>query len=262
MLTQTIYPIIQHRELIWEMTLRDLKGMHQGSLLGYLWLVISPLIQVASYVLVVSFIFKSRLGEGSGPFDYALYVLSGMVPWQIMTRSLQEAPSLIRERMELVKQVIYPIETLPLNALLVGSVGSLVSFAIFFILTALTGGLRWTYLLLPLPFLLLLILLLGTSWLFSIGGVLLKDLREIVSVLLGLLVFLSPVVASEAMVGPSIWRYILLNPLTHVVICFRDVFGATFHLSSWIIFSAMSLISFVAGGWVISRTKVLINEYI
>lgn len=262
MIERAILSIIQNRELVWEMTLRDLKGLTRGAVLSYSWLVISPLIQVVSYVVIVSFVFGSRLGEDSGPFDYALYVLSGMIPWQIITKSLQDAPSLIRQRMALVKQVIYPIETLPLSSLLVGSFGSLVSFTIFLILAALTGGLRWSYLLLPVPLMLLVILVLGISWLFSIVGVIIKDLREIVSVVLGLLVYLSPVVASEAMVGQTMWRYIQLNPLAHVVICFRDVFNASLHLSSWIIFTSMSLVAFLIGAWVITRTKLLINEYI
>lgn len=262
MLTRTIYPIIYNRELIWEMTIRDLKGVNKGALLGYSWLIISPLVQVLSYVVIVSFIFKVRLGDNTGPLDYALYVLSGMIPWQIVTKSLQDAPSLIRERMELVKQVIYPIETLPLNSLLASSIGSLTSLLVFIVLTAMTKGLHWSYLFLPIPFALLVMLVLGASWIFSILGVLIKDLREIVGVTLSLLVYASPVVVSETMVGDSLWAYIKLNPLTHIVICFRDIFGASFHPSSWVIFVCVSIGAFTLGGWVMWRTKLLINEYI
>lgn len=262
MLTRTIYPIIRNRESIWEMSLRDLKSMNKGAFLGYLWLVISPLVQVVAYVLIVSFVFKSRLGEGSGPLDYALYVLSGMIPWQIISKSLQEAPSLIRDRMELVKQVIYPIETLPLTSLIVSSFGSLLSFALFLILTLIFGSFHWTFFLLPILLLLLAAFVLGISWIFSIVGVLIKDLREIVAVFLGLLIYLSPVVVSQEMVGEKIWGYILWNPLSHVIICFRDLFEARFHLGSWAVTAAMSLLAFFVGDWVITKTKLLINEYI
>jgi len=262
LLTRTIYPIIHHRELIWEMALRDLKGMHKGAFLGYFWLVISPLVQVLAYVLIVSFVFRSRLSQNAGPLDYALYVLSGMIPWQIISKSVQEAPSLIRERMELVKQVIYPIETLPLTSLLVSSFGSVVSLALFLILTLIGGSFRWTFFLLPIPLVLLVAFVLGISWIFSIAGVLIKDLREIVTVLLNLLIYVSPVVVSREMVGERIWRYILWNPLSHVIICFRDIFEARFHFESWVIYAFMSLAAFFIGDWVITRTKLLINEYI
>jgi len=259
---RAIRSILGNRELIWEMALRDLKGRNKGAFLGYMWLVISPLIQVAAFVVIVSLVFKIRLHPGAGSFDYALYVLSGMIPWQIITKSLQESTSLIRERIDWAKQVIYPIETLPLTELLVSSLGSMVTLSIFAILALVTGHFRWTYFLFPLALLPLLMLVLGVSWIFSIVGVIIKDLREVVTIALGLLVYLSPVLMSESMVGKRIWGYILWNPLTHPIICFRDVFSSNFHIWSWIIFLSMALVAFKLGWWVVTRTKLLINEYI
>ena len=262
MVLSTISSIVRNRELIWEMTLRDLRGINKGASLGWLWLFINPLVQVAAYVMIVSIVFKARLSSDTGPFGYALYVLSGMIPWQMMTKAIQESPSLIRERMDLVKQVIYPIETLPLNSLMVSSVASFVSLFIFLILSLLNGDVRWAYFLLPIPFFLLLTFILGISWMFSIAGVIIKDLREILTVILTLSVYFSPVLLNESMVGKKTWHYILWNPLSHVVICFRDIFNAQFHPWSWAIFSGMSLAALWIGGWVITRTKLLINEYI
>jgi lipopolysaccharide transport system permease protein len=257
-----VLSIVRNRELIVEMAVRDMKGAGKGALLGHAWLVINPLLQTAAFVAIVSYVFRVRLPGGAGPLDYALYVLSGMVPWHITTRSLQESTSLIRERMELVKQVIYPIETLPLTSILVNSLASLVTLALFLVLGAIAGKIEPTVLLLPLPLALLVLLLLGTSWILSIAGVLLRDLREIVSIVLGLLVFVSPVVLHEAMVGEKLWSVVMLNPLAHVVVCFRDVFQGEFHALSWTIFAAAAALAFSCGAWVIGRTKTLINEYI
>jgi lipopolysaccharide transport system permease protein len=259
---RTIFSILDNKELIWELVLRDLKGLNKGAFLGYLWLVINPLVQVTAYVIIVSFVFRTRLTTDTGPLGYALYVLSGMIPWQMMTKAIQESPSLIRERMDLVKQVIYPIETLPLNSLLISSVGSLVALCLFLVLSLLNGSGHWTYFFLPLPLFLLIVFVLGVSWIFSIVGVLIKDLQEIVTVVLVLAIYFSPVILSESMVGNRIWPYILWNPLSHIIICFRDIFNADLHLWSWIIFAGMSFVVFLMGGWVITRTKLLINEYI
>jgi lipopolysaccharide transport system permease protein len=258
-LYQSLY---RHRELVWEMSLRELKGATQGAVLGWLWVVLRPLIQTAAYVVVVSLIFRAELPDGSGPFSYAIYVLSGMVPWQILTKTLESAPSLIRERMELVKQVIYPIETLPLTGLIAGSVGSLVSLGIYLILALATGQATWTWLLLPIPAAVLVTFVVGTSWVFMIVGVLIKDLREIVALALNLVVYLSPVVASPSMVGPKVWTLLMWNPLTHFVICFRDVFRAEFHATSWIVSIVLALAALMLGSWTIRKTKILINEYI
>jgi lipopolysaccharide transport system permease protein len=254
--------IVRNRELAVEMAKRDLKGAGKGAMLGRAWLVINPLLQTAAFVVIVSYVFRVRLPGSAGPLDYALYVLSGMVPWHIMTRSLQESTSLIRERMELVKQVIYPIETLPLTSILVNSLASLLTLAVYLALSAATGTLRPTVLLLPLPAALLLLLLLGVSWIFSIAGVLLKDLREIIAIVLGLLVFLSPVVLSETMVSEKLWSVLMLNPLAHVVVCFRDVLQGQFHPLSWMVFGLAAATAFCAGAWVIGRAKTLINEHL
>ena len=257
-----VLSIVRNRELIVEMAVRDMKGAGKGSLLGPAWLIISPLVQTAAYVVIVSYVFRIRLGEGTGPLYYALYVLAGMVPWHIVTRSLQESTSLIRDRMELVKQVIYPIETLPLTSILVNSLGSLVTLVLLLALSALSGQLQPSVLLLPLPLALLVLLLLGTSWILSIAGVLFKDLREIVTIVLGLLVYVSPVLLHEAMVGERMWSIVMLNPLAHVVVCFRDVFQGDFHAASWAVFAAAAALAFGIGAWVIGRAKTLINEYI
>ncbi|MDP8219599.1 MAG: ABC transporter permease, partial [Candidatus Theseobacter exili] len=166
------------------MALRDLKALNKGSFLGCFWLIISPLIQVCAYVFIVSFIFKKRMNDGSGTFQYAIYVLSGMIPWQVLTRTLQQSPMLIRQRMELVKQIIYPIETLPISNLITSSLGLCVSFLVFFILSAFSHNLYWSWILLPIPLCLLVLFVLGVSWAFSIIGVIVKDLREIVTVFL------------------------------------------------------------------------------
>jgi lipopolysaccharide transport system permease protein len=259
---RTIFSILKNRELIWEMSLKDLKGGSKGTLLGVLWLALSPLIQVTAYVVIVSFLFKARLSGDSGPFDYALYVLSGMIPWQLLARSINEAPTLIRSNTELVKQVIYPIETLPISNLLVGSFGGLVNFVVFLFLFLISGNGSWSVFLLPIPLLFLFLFILGLSWIFSISGVILKDLKEIVTIIMGLLVYFSPVIVSDSMVGETIWSWILLNPLSHIIISFRDIFWGTFHLWSWVIFLGMSVVIFLSGELFITKAKRLINEYI
>jgi lipopolysaccharide transport system permease protein len=258
----TILSITDNRELLWEVAIRDLRGKNRGAILGFAWSVLSPFIQVVAYVAIVSFVFRARLGETAGRFDYAVYVLSGMIPWQILTLSIQQAPTLIRNNTELVKQVIYPIQTLPLTSMITNSFGSVVSFLVFLLLSLFSGSFRLTFFLLPIPLILVVLLVLGLSWIFSIAGILIKDLKEMVTVVMSVLVYFSPVVASEEITGAKVWKIIRLNPLSHVVICFRDVFQATFHLESWVVFVTAGLGLFIIGAMVITKTRLLINEYV
>ncbi len=254
--------IFDNWELSWNMALRELKALNKGAFLGMIWLIINPLIQVSVYVIIVSIIFKTKLSSTSNTFDYAIYVLSGMIPWQILTKSLQEAPSLIRDRMELVKQVIYPVEILPIISLIVNSVSLSVITSIYLILTLISGKFNFTFLLIPIPILILIVLIIGMSWTLSVVGVVIKDIREVIYITLSLSVYFSPLVLSESMVSPKVWNLILLNPFSHILICFRDTFLGQFHAASWNIFIIMSIFTFIFGSFIINKFKLLINEYI
>jgi lipopolysaccharide transport system permease protein len=244
------------------MAAREMKGSTKGSVFGLGWIVIRPFIQVGVYVIIVTYVFGAKLSATAGPYDYSLFVLSGLFGWQILQRGLEDSTSLIRDRMEILKQVVYPIETLPVTSFLASAIGSVIVLVVYLLLAALGGKLSWTVVLLPIPLALLLLLILGLSWIFMVIGVILKDLREIVSLLLGLTIFLSPVLMSPAMVSPRMWDLILLNPMSHVIIAFRDVFDGTFHRVSWGIFALGAVAAAWIGSAVVTRARMTINEYI
>ena len=162
--------IIQHAEFTREMTIRELRGVNKGAILGIGWLVIGPLVQVTAYVVIVSFVFGQRLNEESGSLDYALYVLTGMIPWQLTQLGLTKAPSLVRDRIEIVKQIAYPIETLPITTIAMGALAAMVSLAVCLVGLLVSRQLQLSILLLPVPTVLLFVFLIGVSWIFMIGA--------------------------------------------------------------------------------------------
>jgi lipopolysaccharide transport system permease protein len=255
-----LHQFVLFRELVWEMTKRDLKMLHKGSVLGLSWLVMMPLIQVLAYVIIVSFIFGR--GAAESPLDYCLYLLAGMLPWQMLAKSLQEGPTLLTSRLEILKQVIYPVETFPVSSIAISAIGSLVSLVVYIVFAAGTNHLTWTLLLLPIPLLILVVFLLGASWILSVTGVIFKDLREVVTITMSLLIYFTPVIAKESVVGARVWQLILCNPLSHVVIAFHDVFFAEFHPWSWGIFLAMSLGVFLVGAYTFTCARIRINDYL
>ncbi|ROT44025.1 ABC transporter permease [Pusillimonas sp. NJUB218] len=257
---RTVQALWSNRRFTLMMAKYEMQAKNKGSILGLAWLLIRPIIHLFAYMTVLYIFSAGRLEASAG--DLFIYVLSGLVIWQVVQRTLEEAPSLVRERMEILKQVSYPLETLPATSLLASAVGPFVGFVILVVLMVAGGKVSFSWILLPLPILLTLAFSLGASWLLMTVGAVLKDLREVIAVLLGLSVYLSPVMLSPQLVGERLWQLILFNPISHIVICFRDILFGTFHVFSWLIFLFMSLGVFVLGAWVVDRAKVAINEYL
>lgn len=254
--------IYVHWELTLAMAQRELQGKTKGSILGALWLVLSPLVQAGVYAFIIGFVFNTRIGTDADPYRLALYIIGGMAPWQMLNKTISESPMLIRSRLDIVKQVIYPIETLPLTSIMVQAIGPLITLLVWIVFAALVGQLKWSILLLPVPVGMLVALLIGSGWIFSVAGVLVKDLNEFLSLAFYILIFLSPVILSQEMVPDVVWNVIILNPLSHVILCFRDVLEGQFHALSWALFAMLSAITLVVGGFAVSRTKLIINEHI
>jgi lipopolysaccharide transport system permease protein len=239
---------------------RDLRGLYHGSLLGIGWLFLRPLIHAAGYVLIIIYVLRVKPGGDASPIDYTLHVLAGLTAWQPLQRCLEEAPSLIRERMEVLRQVVYPIETLPISSVLISLIPASMTFLVYSVVSLLQAKLPWSVILLPLPIALLIVVMIGASWIFMVVGTVMRDLREVVAVIMGVLVFLSPVVLTPEMTGDGLWGLILINPLAHVVLCFRDVLQGSFHPASWIIFAAIAAGFFLGGAWLLARVKLMLYE--
>lgn len=248
-----------HRELVLAMTMREMRGLTAGALLGVGWLVLRPLVRTSLYACVVVLF----LGVGNSDWrDYLVYVLSGMVAWQLITLSIEDAPLQILNRQDLLRQTIYPIETLPASSLITATSGAMVTLLVFLVVATIAGALRWHLIFLPIPLLLVMISALGLSWILSVAAVLFKDLREIVTLLTGVLIFASPVFIRQEMVSEKIWKLVLLNPLSHIVFAFRDVVYGEFHALSWFILCIGAALSFLLGAIVIDVVRVKIREYV
>jgi lipopolysaccharide transport system permease protein len=242
------------------MAVRDMKGSHRAALLGMTWLVIRPAVMIAAYLFIVLKVFRVSSPEFETTGQYLVHVLAGMVAWVGLQRCLEEAPSLVRDRMEVLKQVTYPVETLPLSAVIPAVIPSTVVLLALAALLAVEGKLPGNLVALPLALALLAGFMMGASWVLMIAGAVLRDLKEIIAVLMSLAVYASPVFLTERMVGPQVWSVVQANPLSHAVFCFQDVFTGTFHPWSWMLFALMTTVLLVMGAWLTGKAKLALAE--
>jgi ABC-type polysaccharide/polyol phosphate export permease len=105
---------LPHRsELIWSLAKRDLLARYKGSVLGIIWAVVTPVVMIAIFTFIFAGIFGARFGNSTSHWTYALYLFCGLIPWTMFQDTLQQSSTTIVNHSNLVKRVIFPLETLP-----------------------------------------------------------------------------------------------------------------------------------------------------
>lgn len=239
----------RYRELVWEMTKRDLFERHSGSVLGGMWVIGQPLLVMLVQTVVFSTIFNVRLGGEYEGTSYVAYLLAGLVPWLVFQEAIGRAPAIITDNKNLVKQIVFPPEILPIKMVLatfvVLVIGLLFPMGIMF----LDSGANLLWLAIPLPIISLLLLMIGLSYLLSATAVFLRDIKNVVQLLLMVGLFLHPILYTPEMLPR--WGNILfqLSPLSHIIWIYRDIliFGEITHPISWVLAPLSGLIFLVLG---------------
>jgi lipopolysaccharide transport system permease protein len=252
--------LIRHRLLTWELARREISDRYVGQLFGVFWLVGQPLIQMAVYLVTFGYVLGGRIDGGTGE-NYALFFLSGLVPWLTINEYLNKSVMVVRGNASLVKQVVFPLETLPIKTLL-GSLFTQMFFLVgLMIFAAIShGGIPITFVAIPLLLLIQVIFLTGIGLAFSAVGTFVRDLREVMQLFSIVGLYLLPVVYSiESPSVPSILKGILYaNPFTYVVWCWQDVFyhGAFEHPVAWIVSSLLAVGTLAMGNALFQRLKL------
>lgn len=243
--------LLQHRHLAWEMAKREFQDRFVGHLLGWFWAVAQPALFMGVQILVFSQIFRVSLADYPHmPFDYVSYVLAGLVPWFYVQELLGKACTAVSGQASLVKQVVFPVEVLPLKTVLAALLPQLIALGLLAVYTIISFHvLPWTYVFLPVVVVLQAFLLSGCAFVLSATGVYVRDIREVIQTLLLIALYLLPVFYLPDMV-PRAFQWILwLNPFSYMVWCFQDIlyFCAFTHPVAWVVFPLESWFAFVAG---------------
>lgn len=245
-------------ELILSFARRELLARYKGSVLGVVWALLTPAVMIAIFTFIFAVIFGARFGGSVSHWDYALYLFCGLLPWTMFQETAQQSASAIVTRANLVKRVVFPLETLPvaqalaaLGHQLFGTVALLIFIAI--IRQELHGTLLW----LPVLIIPQLLLTIGAAWLIASLGVFVRDITQGISLLMTAWMFLTPIVYPESMVPGQFRTVIEINPFTPLVRSYRLVMleGATPDGSGLAYFTAWAVVVFFFGYWWFARTR-------
>lgn len=223
--TEMLASFWRNRRLILVLTKREVLGRYRGSLLGLLWSFFNPLFMLVVYTFVFSQIFKARWSAGSeSKTEFALVLLAGLIMFNLFAECINRAPGLILSNVNYVKKVIFPLEILPIVDLLSAFYHSLVGFLVWLAAYSVFFGLPHpSTLYLPLILLPFGLFILGLSWSLASLGVFLRDVGQIIGVVVMSLMFLSPIFYPATALPADYQRLLFLNPLTPVVELARDV---------------------------------------
>ncbi len=236
----------RNRALIRVLTKREILGRYQGSALGLLWSFFNPVFMLTVYTFVFSVIFKSRWGNGGAPASkaqFALVLFAGMLLFNLFAECVGRAPALILGNPTYVKKVIFPLEILPWVSLGTALFHLLISFGVWLLFSLFVFGLPpVTILLFPLTLIPLVLLTMGISWLLASLGVFLRDVSQVVGILISALMFLTPIFYPLNAIPPAYRHLLYLNPLTVIIEQARGflIFGT---ITDWWPFTLVTLAS-------------------
>lgn len=205
---------------------QELQLRYLGSIAGVYWSVINPLVQVLVYVILVTFIFKAKLGATSGGrFDYAIFVLAGMSPWLAIQDGLMNSASSLIRHASIVKNVVFPLELLPGTAVVASLAPLLVSLVTLGCLLGASGrSVGVSLVTLPLLVAIQLVFTLGFGLLLAILTAFLRDLQFILPVAFQVVLLITPILYLQSDVPHVLAQIMRINPLTYIVEGYRQVF--------------------------------------
>ncbi|MEG3128821.1 ABC transporter permease [Pantoea cypripedii] len=219
--------VCANRNLIFQMTKREITGRYRGSVMGLLWSFINPILMLTVYTFVFSVVFKARWGTGTAgesKTDFAVILFVGLIVHTLFAETLMRAPTLIIGNVNYVKKVVFPLETLSITSLAGVVFHSLISLLVLLIAFVIFNGfIHWTVVFIPLVFFPLIIVALGFSWFLSSLGVFIRDVGQTIAIITMILMFLSPIFYPVSALPKEFQAVIMLNPLTFIIEQARNV---------------------------------------
>lgn len=211
--------IWRHKELIVQLSKREILMRYRGSLLGFLWSFITPFLMLAVYAFVFGVVFRARWDQASDSFgEFALILFCGLTIFNIFAEIVNRAASLILANPNYIKRVVFPVEILPVTLFAPALLNGLISLLILVIgYLLVTGKIYLSIIYLPIVILPLLLFTLGLAWFLAATGVYFRDISQLIPIAVSALMFLSPIFYSVKAIPEYLRWLFYLNPLTFAV---------------------------------------------
>jgi len=255
-----------HRDLIQAILRREVAERFKGSIAGWVWAIVAPLLAIAVYTIA----FSGRLDlppqyivTGNQNLSYALFILSGIVVFNFWSEMAFRAPMLLHEYVHFIKQTIFPSDMLAVISTLRATLYTVISLGVLIVFQLITtGNLPWTMLLLPLIMIPFIAFLIGMSWFLCSIGAFTRDAGYLMINIVPLFMFATPVFYHQSIFGSPGDILIYINALTGYVDVMRDIMLVgklpNWQVYAWTLFT--SVFTFYFGYWFFDRYRNVIVD--
>lgn len=215
----TFKELYEYRELLYNLVIKELKVKYRRSILGFFWSFLNPLLMMAVFTFIFSFVFRA------GIKNFPIFFLVGFLPWNFFSMSLSVSTSSIVTNANLIKKVYFPREIIPFSIVLANLINFLLELIVLFIFLIAFGYNFWPYLpLLVVAILFHLLLSAGFGLVFSSITVYFRDIQQLIVVLLLVWFYATPVIYDMKMIPEKVQAFLkILNPMTSVILLYRQL---------------------------------------
>ena len=197
----------------------ELRTRYKGSFLGFLWTFLNPLLVLMVYSLIFATIMKVAIK------DYSVFMFIGLLAWNFFATALQTSSGVVMRQSSLVKKIYFPREVLPISVVGGALINYLLSTIILFIFLLIYGYYPNEYwIFFPIIIIIEFIFTLGLSLLFASITVYLRDIEHIITILLMVWFYLTPVIYKFSMIPTKYDFLFKVNPLTDIIIALQTIF--------------------------------------
>jgi lipopolysaccharide transport system permease protein len=219
-----LHNLVERRSLLFQLVRRDFEQRFVGSAVGWVWGLIHPLVLLLSWTFVFSVCMKAKLPSGEVTQNYPLFLFAGMLPWLLFSETVQRSASSLIDQANLITKTVFPAEIVPLSIFLSALVGHLMALVLVMGAVGIwENHISIFVVFLPLYMVLVGLFSVGVGWIVSSLHVFLRDTGQIVSVLLTVWFWVTPIFISPEQF-PQRFRFLLsVNPLSYVVRAYRDL---------------------------------------
>ncbi len=211
------------RFMLKAMALRELKATYVGSFFGFFWAVLNPLCQIAIYGVVFGLFLKGTVPPEYGTDNFFLYLVTGLVPWQFLAQTIGTSSSVLLVYSNLIKRAVgFPSEVLPIVSVISNAASQVVSIVLLYaIVVAFTHTVSVNMLFVLVYFLFAVMICVGLGWILSSLTVFLRDIPQIIGLVLTGMFFFTPICYPPSLVPPRLLFVMKLNPFYHVIEGYR-----------------------------------------